>query len=186
MILKDQNVRHYKKGVNKELLWISNPKLAVINQTDQITPQDAEIQVNELMVDETCATSYNSWNKTPFIAFTSAPNVDNLTLTLEDHAAGDLQSAIDSEIKCWIMLESGEWGVHSYDRLKTTHTITVHDHTAIPNNNLLFKTKNVKTSYYGTQTQVVDKTFDLSQVTAHAQLKVSYSSGSGNTIHRVI
>jgi hypothetical protein len=190
VILKDQNVRHYKKGVNKELLWISNPKLAVINSTDKISLEDAEIQVNELMVDECCSTSYNSWNKTPFIAFASVPNTDNLTLALEDHAAGDLQSAIDSEIQCWIMLQSGEWGAYTSHRSKTIHTITMHDHTAIPYNNLLFKTKNVtKTSHWGansTQTQVVEKTFDLSQVSAHHQLKVGYASGTGNTIHRLI
>ena len=190
VILKDQNVKHYKKGVNKEMLWINNPKLAVIDSTDQITREDAELQINELMADDTCASSFNSWYKTPFIASATAPDMKNLTLTLEDHEAGNLQSAIGSQTKCWVMLQSGEWGEHSYDRTKTVHTLTVYDHAALADNALVCVTKQVKQPHHlasqNPYTQVVESRFDLSQVKSHAQLKVSYVSSTGNTIHRLV
>lgn len=190
VILKDQNVKHYKKEVNKELLWINNPRLAVIDSTDQISQKDAELQMNSLLVDSTCTVSYNSWDKTPFIACVSEPHMDNLKLTLEDHSAGDLASALNSTEKCWIKLQSGEWGAHHYDRLKTASSLEVHDHSLMENNVLSAVFKEViKKNYYGStsrEIQAMERPYDLSEVESYAQLKVSYESSTGNTIHRVI
>lgn len=184
LILKDEKVRHYRKGVTQELNWMSAPKLAVIDSHDEIAVSDAEAQVNQLLADPTCVTVFNSWSNTPFLAVNEMICMDNVTLSLEPHDAITFEDAIASQTKTWVKLITGEWGEHNhnYTRNANTYSLAVYDESAISQHMLAYVTE--PNRHNGRQHRT--KQFTSSDVAHYSQLRVSYTSALGNNISRLL
>ena len=82
VILKDENVRHYRKSVNKQLIFHGSAKLARIDSEDEITAQQAEMQINQLLHDPTCEIE-RGWSMGIVAAVSKQSDFLSLALTVK-------------------------------------------------------------------------------------------------------
>lgn len=181
VIVKDQNIKHWIRTITHEIHWLSSPKLARIDQQDEIPLADAELYLNNLLQDaSSMQTAYNNY------FFASASGFDTMpTLNVEPHEQGnDLVACDQSPHRSFVELTDGQLGVlenHRHPRPSfNLNLINAH----------LFLTQGT-VEYLSTPSRTFHKTIntcsvDQNQVKAIYQLKATWQTALKNDISRLV
>lgn len=116
VIVKDQNGHHWRRHKREEIYWLGSPKLARIDQRDEITPAEAEQQLNLLLQD--CDVYQN--NFTCFMA--SSSKFDHMpTVAVEPHVEGtDLIACSHAAHATFVETQSNNWGMLERHHIKNS------------------------------------------------------------------
>lgn len=180
VIIKDQNVRHWRQQVTKEINWLGSPKLARIDQQDEISPAEAEHQLNLLLQDADVV------NQNRFFCFmASSSKFEHMPSTVvEPHQDGtDLITCSQATPASFVETESGTIGILDSQPRNNLFSLRLIDAQ-------LFKTTG-KVYYQMTQGHWGHKhisrvAVEQKQVQAVYQMRVTYETPLKNIISRLV
>lgn len=175
VILRDQNVRHYSKMINKELVFHGSAKLARIDSKHSVSPQEAEALLNSLLNDNTCVVEH-SWRRSVLFAVSKASDFDNLTISVEQCDEIDLEQAINNH-RVVVDLPNGELAlVMNLNRNKTvlTHELSS---AGLEQNQLFFNSRRDRHSVIS-----VNHTVDANSLKNLKRLRFQINSVLGNNL----
>jgi len=182
VIVNHQNVQqHWRKRITNEIHWMGSPKLARIDQRDEITPAEAEQQLNLWLQDD-----YQTY-QAGFISFmASSSKFDHMpTIVVEPHEKGtDLIAYSYAEHATFVEITSDRVGVLEFQqRNNNSFSLKLIDVN-------LFKTTG-RVDYLLTQNHYGQTTFssvvvEQKEVQAVYQLRITYETPHKNIISRLV
>lgn len=177
VILQDENVRHYKRHINKQLVLHGSAKLARIDSRDEFSAQEAEIKMNELLHDHTCEIE-RGWSMGIVAALRKVSDFDSLKIAVVDiDIEEDIETVVDRR-KVVISLPYGGIGLVSSLGRNNMATVYEIDQTHLANNRFVYVYKQDTRG----SVSAVSRHLPIANITDFKCLQIEFATSLGNKL----